>query len=335
MKIVITGSIAYDYIMRFPGLFKDHLLPEKLGAISLSFLVESMVRQRGGVAPNIAYTLALLGARPAVMATAGEDFGDYRAWLEAAGVDTSGVKVIAGDYTASFFANVDRANAQFASFYPGAMARAAEVSLRDLPARPDLVVISPNDPAAMEMYVRECLALGTPYVYDVSFQLVRLAPAEIEAGLLGCAMVVINDYEMGLITQKTGLVEDDPRLRDKVVIVTRGENGSTIYAEGARYDIPIVPLITPAEPTGAGDAYRGGLLRGWLAGWPWEVCGRMGALAASYCLENHGPQNHAYSRSEFVARYRAHFDDEGLLDALLAGNDDAPPDPSGRNSRAA
>ena len=317
MNIVITGSIAYDYIMRFPGLFKDHLLPDKLDSLSLSFLVESMVRQRGGVAPNIAYTLALLGARPMVMATAGEDFADYRAWLEAAGVDTSAVKVVPGDFTASFFANVDRANAQLASFYPGAMSHAAEVSFRDLALKPDLAVISPNDPAAMKQYVAECLELGIPYAYDVSWQLARLSPEEIEIGVLGCAIVVINDYEMALIVNKTGIVEDDPRLTDKIVVVTRGERGSTIYAGGCRYDIPIVPLTHEAEPTGAGDAYRGGFLRGWEAGWPWEVCGRMGALAATYCLEKPGPQNHSFSRQEFVARYRQNFDDDGLLDALL------------------
>ena len=317
MNIVITGSIAYDYIMRFPGFFKDHLLPDKLDSLSLSFLVESMVRQRGGVAPNIAYTLALLGARPIVMATAGEDFSDYRAWLDAAGVDTSAVKVVPGVFTASFFANVDRANAQLASFYPGAMSHAAEVSFRNLPVRPDLAVISPNEPAAMEQYVAECLELGIPYAYDVSWQLARLSAEEIEAGVLGCAIAVINDYEMALIANKTGIDEDDPRLIEKVVVVTRGERGSTIYAGGCRYDIPIVPLACEAEPTGAGDAYRGGFLRGWEAGWPWEVCGRMGALAATYCLEKPGPQSHSFSRQEFVARYRQHFDDGGLLDTLL------------------
>jgi adenosine kinase len=333
MNIVITGSIAYDYIMRFPGLFKDHILPDRLDSISLSFLVESMVRQRGGVAPNIAYTLALLGSRPAVMGTAGEDFADYRASLESVGVDTSAIKVVVGDFTASFFANVDQSNAQLASFYPGAMSRAAEMSLHDLPVRPDLVVISPNDPAAMQMYVAECLELHLPYAYDVSFQLVRLEPEEIEQGVLGCAHLVVNDYEMGLITKKTGLTEDDARLAEKVVVVTRGENGSTIYAYGRRHDIPIVPLSSHAEPTGAGDAYRGGFLRGLEAGWPWEVCGRVGALAATYCLEKPGPQNHFFSRSQFVARYREHFDDAGLLDALRA--DDDAPFPANGNSHTA
>ena len=317
MKIVITGSIAYDYIMKFPGYFRDHLLPDKLDSISLSFLVESMTKQRGGVAPNIAYTLALLGGRPLVMATAGHDFDEYRDWLNAAGVDTSAVKVIPDAFTASFFANIDRANAQLASFYPGAMTRACEVSFRDLTTRPDLAVISPNDPAAMKQYVEECLSLDIPYAYDVSWQLARLSPDEIEIGVQGCRMLLVNDYEMGLITNKTGIAENDLRLADKIVVVTRGEKGSTIYADGSRCDVPAVPLERDSEPTGAGDAYRGGFLRGWEAGWSWQVCGRMGALAATYCLEHRGPQSHAFTRAEFVARYRRHFDDGGILDEML------------------
>jgi adenosine kinase len=317
MRIVITGSIAFDYIMRFPGLFRDHFLPDKLDSISLSFLVESMTRQRGGVAPNIAYTMALLGSRPVVMATAGQDFDEYRAWLTQVGVDTSAVKIIANVFTASMFANIDRANAQLASFYPGAMAHAAECSFRDLPTKPDLAVISPNDPGAMGLYVVECVELGIPYAYDVSWQLARLTGAEIEAGVAGCRMLIVNDYEMALITNKTGIAEDDPRLASKVVVVTRGEKGSTILVDNCRHEIPIVPLEHPPEPTGAGDAYRGGFLRGWEAGWPWEVCGRMGALAATYCLEHHGPQNHSFTPAEFAARYREHFDDGGLLDHLV------------------
>src|SRR5450759_1498326 len=157
MDIVCTGSIAFDYLMTFPGYFREQLLPERLEKVSLSFLVDSMVRQRGGTAPNIAYTLALLGASPRLAATAGEDFDEYRAWLESKGIDTTDVKVIKGEYTASFFANTDRANAQIASFYPGAMAHAAEISMKSLKGgRPDLVIISPNDPGAMIQYTREC-----------------------------------------------------------------------------------------------------------------------------------------------------------------------------------
>jgi adenosine kinase len=169
----------------------------------------------------------------------------------------------------------------------------------------------------MTKHLRECQELGIPYAYDVSWQLARLPADEILEGVLGCRMLVVNDYEMSLITDKTGVGETDPRLAGKIVAVTRGERGATIYAEGQCYDIPPVPPRQVADPTGAGDAFRGGLLRGMAAGWGWDVAGRMGALAATYCLETLGPQNHHYTRPEFIGRYREHFDDAGVLDALL------------------
>ena len=149
MDILLTGSVAYDYLMTFPGLFKEQILPERLGSISLSFLVDSMTKQRGGVSPNIAYGMALLGEKPRVMATVGEDFGDYRTWLDSKGVDTSLMKVVPGLFTASFFATTDQASAQIASFYPGAMGVASSQSLKDLDTKPDLVIVSPNAPDAM------------------------------------------------------------------------------------------------------------------------------------------------------------------------------------------
>ena len=303
--------------MSFPGQFKDHILPDKLDSLALSFLVESMTKHRGGVAPNIGYTLALLGEHPAILATAGQDFADYRAWLEAQGVDTSAVRVIPDIFTASFFAGKDRINGQIALFYPGAMAHAASVSFHDLPYQPDFAVISPDDPAAMQKHLHECLELSIPYAYDVSWQLARLSADEIVEGVLGCRMLVVNDYEMSLITDKTGITEIDPRLADKLVVVTRGENGATIHAGGRFYSIPAVPPRQIVDPTGAGDAFRGGLLRGMAAGWSWDVAGRMGCLAATYCLESMGPQNYTFTRAEYVRRYREHFDDAGVLDALL------------------
>jgi len=319
MRIVITGSIAYDYIMAFPGRFRDHILPDKLDSLALSFLVDTLTKQRGGVAPNIAYTLALLGGQSAILATAGQDFPEYCAWLEAHGIDTSPIKVIPELFTASFFASTDQVSGQIALFYPGAMAQASQVSFHDLPYRPDFAMISPDDPAAMAKHLRECLELGIPYAYDVSWQLARLAADEIREGIRGCQMLIVNDYEMGLITDKTGIKETDPALKGKIVVVTRGEKGVTIFDEaGGRYDISAVPPSSVADPTGAGDAFRGGLLRGMAAGWGWELAGQMGALAATYCLEHTGTQNHAYSRAEFVQRFREHFEDAGVLDTLLS-----------------
>ena len=180
MNVVITGSIAYDYIMSFPGYFKEHVLADKAAdSINLSFLVDHMVRRRGGVASNIAYSLGLLGERPILMGTVGQDFGEYRQWLEANGVDTSAVRQYDDVFTASYFCNIDKAHNQIASFYNGAMARAAEMSLLDLDTRLiDLAVISPNDPQAMRRFVRECKEWRIPYLYDVSWQIVRLSDDE-------------------------------------------------------------------------------------------------------------------------------------------------------------
>src|SRR5678816_2219612 len=206
MNIVVTGSIAYDYLMSFPGKFTDHFLPEHINRVSLSFLVETMDKRRGGCAPNIAYTLALLGERPLLMATAGEDFGEYRQWLDAAGVDTSGVLQIAGKFTASFFCSTDAANNQIASFYTGAMAHAAELSFRTA-GDVDLAIISPNDPAAMTQYGEECRALGLRFIFDPGQQCARMSGEELADGIRGAAMVICNDYEMELVRQKTGLDE--------------------------------------------------------------------------------------------------------------------------------
>ncbi len=330
MNIVLTGSVAYDYLMTFPGYFRDHILPDHLDSISLSFLVDSMVRLRGGVAPNIAYTMALLGEHPRLFATVGEDFEEYRAWLESKGVDTQGVRVIPGVYTASFFANTDRSNAQIASFYPGAMAYAGQLSMREVQDwNPDLVFISPNDPGAMSAYVSECQELGLAYAYDPSQQIVRLSAEDLRCGVLGAAAIFVNDYEFALIQKDTGL-KPEQILRGEAarrsanggrgpfLVVTEGEKGTTIYAEGDEWHIPVVPPEQILDPTGVGDAFRGGFLTGFSHGLGWQTCGQMGALAATYCLEQRGPQGQSYTPQEFVKRYRQHFDDQGRLDFLIA-----------------
>jgi adenosine kinase len=318
MDILISGSVAYDYLMTFPGKFKDHILPDQLESISLSFLVDSLVRRRGGVAPNIAYTLALLGGKPKVFATVGEDFEDYRAWLDSKGVDTSWMKIVAGKYTASFFATTDQENAQMASFYPGAMGDAATLSLHNLEDRPDLVVVSPNDPAAMDKVIAECAALSIPYLYDPSQQIVRVDGAVLKSGIEGAQSLFVNEYEFGMVQKKTGMNEADVVENVDYLVVTRGEKGVTIYHGDDQTQVEAVPPKQIVDPTGAGDAFRGGFLTGYSRGWDWRTCGQMGALTATYCLENDGPQGQDYTPSEYVARYREHYDDNGLLDQLLA-----------------
>jgi adenosine kinase len=318
MNIVLTGSVAFDYLMTFPGLFREQILPEKLDSLSLSFLVDTFVRHRGGIAGNISYTLALLGERPRLMATVGKDFVDYRAALEAIGVDTALTKSIADCYTGSFFSTTDRANCQLASFYPGAMAHAAELSLRGITPRPDWVVISPDDPAAMIQHARECRELGLALMYDPSQQAARMDGADLAVGLDACRILICNEYEFGLIAKKTGRGEAGLESSVPVVIVTLGEKGARIKVGTDRFDIPVVPPRRMADPTGVGDAFRGGLLKGLMHDAPWEICGRLGALAATYCLEEVGTQNHRFTRAEFLARYTKAFGKDPEVEKILS-----------------
>ncbi len=316
MKIVVTGSIAFDYLMSFPGKFTDMLLADQLEHISLSFLVDSLKRQRGGTATNIAYTMALLNGRATVMATAGQDFSEYRAWLNAQGVDTSAIVDIEDDYTASFFVNTDQDQNQIASFYTGAMAHAHKLTFAQYAPDADLAIISPNDPDAMRNYAIECQQRRIPYIYDSSQQTVRLSGEDLYAGLDGCYLLSVNDYEYSLIQDRTGLNEAQILQKVGGLLVTKGADGSRLVMDGQEYDIPIVPPRANVEPTGAGDAYRAGLMRGMQMNLPWEIAGRMGALAATYVLEQVGTQNHYFTPAEFVTRYREHFDDAGALDVL-------------------
>ena len=316
MSVIITGSVAYDYLMSFPGRFSEHILPEQIHQISLSFLVDTMRKQRGGCAPNIAYTLALLGERPTVMATVGEDFYEYRTWLEQAGIDTSAIVEVQGEFTSSFFVNTDLDNNQIASFYIGAMGKADTLSFHDLEEPVSLAIISPNAPAAMSKYARECQELGIPYIYDPSQQIIRLSGEELLDGTRGARMLIVNEYEFGMIRKKTELSEGELLSLPDITIITQGESGSKIHAKKQVVHIPAVAPEPLREPTGAGDAYRGGVIKGLLRGYPWEVTGRIAALAATYVLEQYGTQNHQYTLGEFAERYRQAFGDMPELGAL-------------------
>jgi adenosine kinase len=297
--------------MSFPGKFTEHFLPEHMHRVSLSFLVDSMDKRRGGCAPNIAYTLALLGERPMLLATAGQDFGDYKAWMEAAGIDTTFVKVVADKFTASFFCSTDQANNQIASFYTGAMANAGELSFRTIPGlkTEGLVIISPNDPDAMVQYAEECSTLGIRYIWDPGQQCARMDGSQLAEGISGAFMVIVNDYELELLRQKTGLGEQELQKQVQLLVVTRGEHGCTVLSKGSRADVPAVPPRRIEDPTGVGDAFRGGFIKGLASGASYEVCARMGSVAATYALEHLGGTSHAYSLAEFNARYAAHFKD--------------------------
>jgi len=260
--------------------------------------------------------MALLGEKPRIMATVGEDFADYRSWLDSKGVDTSLMKVIPGEFTASFFATTDRSSAQIASFYPGAMAHSAIQSLKDVPARPDLVVVSPSAPDAMMKFPAECRELGIKYLYDPSQQVLRLEGSELARDMEGAYFLFCNDYEYGLISKKTGWDLAHILKHVKVLVITRGKDGANLYTNEEECFIPTVPEREIVDPTGVGDAFRAGFLTGFSHGWDWTLCGEIGSLAAVYCLECRGPQSHDFTTQEFVTRFRRHFDDKGKLDIL-------------------
>ena len=309
MKIVVTGSIAYDYLMSFPGKFTEHFLPEHMNRVSLSFLVDSMDKRRGGCAPNIAYTLALLGERPLLMATAGEDFGEYRHWLHGAGIDTAQVKQIEGKFCASFFCSTDVDNNQIASFYTGAMADAGQLSFRTI-RDCGLAIIAPNDPGAMVQYAEECRTLGIRFIFDPGQQCARMSGDDLRDGLRGATIVIVNDYELELLRQKTGLSETDILKLAETLVVTKGEAGSSVMTPIRSVHVHAVPPHRIVDPTGVGDAFRGGLMKGIALGLPYDVCAKIGSVAATYALEHLGGMSHSYTWEEFKLRYQEHF---GLL----------------------
>ena len=240
------------------------------------------------------------------MATAGQDFAEYRQWLDAAGVDTSLVRQVPDKFTASFFCSTDADNNQIASFYTGAMAHAPELSFRSVKDC-GLAIISPNDPAAMMQYAEECRTLGIPYIFDPGQQCTRMSGDELRDGIVGAQMVIANDYEFELIRQKTGLGEDDVLSKADALIVTRGEYGSSIYSKGKQIQVKPVTPHRIVDPTGVGDAFRGGLMKGLAKGAGLQIAAQLGSVAATFALEHLGGQSHSYTWTEFARRYEQHF----------------------------
>ncbi|MBK8134602.1 MAG: carbohydrate kinase family protein [Chloroflexi bacterium] len=318
MSVILSGSIAYDYLMRFPGRFVEHIIAEDLHQVSLSFLVDEMTKHWGGVAANIAFTMAMLGAKPKLFGAVGRDFGEYRLWLEDNGVDCSTIRQVDEVFTSSYFANTDLDNNQIASFYAGAMGLAHRFKLADVcEEKPDWVVISPNDPRAMSQLSEECRTMGIRFIYDPSQQVPRLSGEELARDMTGAYMMIVNAYEAQLIQRKTGLSMDDLRARIPVLVITHGKSGSMIYHGAEEVAVPAFPEVHIKDPTGVGDAFRAGLICGLMAGWPLRLCGLVGSLCATYVLEQVGTQSHKFTVPEFVARFRGTYDDGGLLDQLL------------------
>lgn len=320
MDIVVTGSIAYDYLMRFPGSFREHIMTDALEQVSLSFLVDDMTKHWGGVAANIAFNMAKLGLRPRLMGTAGRDFPEYRHWLDNAGVDTSAVQQHDEVFTASFFCNTDNENNQIASFYAGAMSRAKDYMLADMPGNnsPDLVVVSPNDPLAMRRLTDECRQRNLKFVYDPSQQIARMDGEALRHDMEGAHAMIINQYESNMVMKKTGWTMDDLRATVNLLVITHGADGSQIFTNGDIIDVPAFAPREIVDPTGAGDAYRAGFVTGLARGFSLQLSGAVGALCATYALEQIGPQHHSFTVAEFVERFRQHYDDQHQLDVLDA-----------------
>jgi adenosine kinase len=308
---VISGSLAFDYIMTFPGSFQDHIIPDKAHVLSVSFLFDSLRRYRGGVAGNIAYNFALLGERPALVGAGGSDFGDYRAAFDALGVNMSWVVDVPSELTGSAFMSADLAGNQIAGFYPGASYAAAELSVLDLGRGAVFGMVGATTREAMRRHAREFAEAGCRLVYDPSQQVVSLGADELREGIDQAWAVIGSDYEMAVIEQKTGLTVSDLVSQVPFVGVTFAEHGSELHFEGRQVKIPAVAAEPLIEPTGGGDAYRAGVFKGLALGLSLEIAGRMGSVAAAYAVERHGSQEHAYTPAEFVDRFEAAFPEYG------------------------
>lgn len=304
-RIAVTGSVAYDNIMVFPGRFREHILADKAHVLNVSFLVNSQERRRGGTAANIAYTLALLGEKPLLCAAVGTDFSDDAAELREMGVDVSTTKVFSDINTATCYITTDLEDNQITAFYPGAMGRAAEVDLSSL-SDIDTVVVTPDDPAAMEAHIAQAAKIGAQLVFAPAQQIPSLSDGALNAGLENAYLIVGNDYELEMIHERTGQSLGDLSERC-MVAVTLGAAGSQIHTPQEMHTIPAVAPEAVVDPTGAGDAYIAGLLAGLRRGAVLDEAGRMASLAATFAVENRGPQAHNYAPEQFAARFEAAF----------------------------
>jgi adenosine kinase len=301
--IVISGSLAFDHIMTFPGSFQDHIIPGKVYVLSVSFLFDSLRRHRGGVAGNIAYNFALLGERPALVGAGGSDFPEYRAACEALGINTDYVIDVPSELTGSAFMTTDMVGNQIAGFYPGASEAAGRISVLEVGRGAIFGIVGPTTREAMRRHAREFAEAGCRMIYDASQQVVSLDEEELREGIDRAWGVIGSDYEMAVIEKKTGLTVRDLAARVAFVGVTLGQHGSELYLDGRHVEIPSVAAEPLKDPTGGGDAYRAGVFKGLSLGVPLELAGRMGSLAATYAVEHHGTQEHAYAPDEFVGRF--------------------------------
>jgi adenosine kinase len=320
VPIAVTGSVATDHLMSFPGRFSDSLIVEQLDKISLSFLVDDLEIRRGGCAANIAFGMAALGSNPVLVAAVGEDFVDYRSWLERHHIDCRSLHYSPTRHTARFICTTDDTHAQIASFYAGAMSEAREIELAPIAERVgglDVVVIAPNDPEAMLRHTEECRERGYAFVADPSQQLAWADGETIRRLIDGAAVLLSNEYEAALIEQKTGWSAEDVLERVGIRVVTLGASGARIER---RHEDPIVvsavPGVPAIEPTGVGDAFRAGFVGAWASGQGLESAAQVGCVLAAYVVERVGTQEYSFTHAEFLARLAGAYGDQA---AGLAG----------------
>ena len=303
MNIVVSGSLAYDRIMDFPGYFKDHIIPEKIHVLNVCFQVNDMKEKFGGTAGNIAYALTLMGQKPFISATIGRDYHRYFEWLMKNAISTEYIRTVEDEFTACAYITTDRADNQITGFHPGAMKFSSALDFDKLDPRETLIIVSPGNLEDMVKYPQMCKARGIPYIFDPGQSLPMLPAEELIQAIEGCRILISNDYELDLILCKTGMDKEAMLNRAGAVITTLGELGSRLFTPGCEKSIPPAKPETVKDPTGAGDAYRGGLISGLVQGLAIEQCAWMGSVCASFAVECYGTQEYRFRFEEFNERF--------------------------------
>ncbi|MGR8949948.1 MAG: carbohydrate kinase family protein [Gammaproteobacteria bacterium] len=302
MSVLICGSFAFDNIMVFEDHFKNHILPEKIHILNVSFLVPAMRREFGGCAGNIAYNLNLLGGKPIPMGTVGRDFDPYRQWMGECGINSSYVRSIESELTAQAFITTDLDDNQITAFHPGAMNFAHQNKISDV-SDIELGIISPDGRDGMIEHAKEFAEAGIPFVFDPGQGLPMFDGDDLKTFINQARWVSVNDYESELMCDRTGWTQEQIAEQVEALIVTRGGEGSWIFTNGKRIDIPVAPVQRLSDPTGCGDAYRSGLLYGLSNGLDWEITGRLASLMGAIKIEHAGTQNHTLTRDEIATRF--------------------------------
>ncbi len=306
MSALICGSFAYDNIMVFHDQFKNHILPDKVHILNVSFLVPDMRREFGGCAGNIAYTLKLLGGEPLPMGTVGTDFGPYAAWMDTQGITREHVKTVDGTFTAQAFITTDMDDNQITAFHPGAMNHAHRNSVTQAQGA-SIGMVSPDGREGMLQHAAQFEEAGIPFIFDPGQGMPMFTGAELRRFIAQASWLTLNDYEWQMMRKATGYSEEDVAARVDALIVTRGAEGSVIYRDGEVLQIPVAQAAELNDPTGCGDAYRAGLLFGLASDMDWPTIGRVAAVAGAIKMEHHGTQNHRFDRAEFQSRFKESF----------------------------